>query len=78
MKKDAHAREVAARFRELVNEAGESLRPARYEELELLVEAAIDTALMRRLEGVAETLDELSRRLRHEAESFDHPTNLGK
>ena len=74
MHKNRHARQVALRFREMVEEAGESLTDARYDELALLIESAIDTVLVDRLERIADELDAMAHRVRHDAESFEAET----
>jgi hypothetical protein len=70
MKRTKHAQEIAERFRELVNEAGDTLPDAHYNELTLLIEAGIDTALVETLEKIADKLDEFSHAVRHSAEFF--------
>ena len=70
MKRTQHAQEIAQRFRELVEETGDSLLEAHYDELALLIEAGIDTALVELLEKVADKIDELGHSLRHDAEQF--------
>ncbi len=74
MHKNRHAQQVALRFREMVEEAGESLTDARYDELALLIESAIDTVLVDRLERIADELDAMAHRVRHDAESFETET----
>jgi len=71
MKRTQHAKEIAQRFRELVEEAGDTLADPHYDELSLLIEAGIDTALVETLEKMANKLDELSHAVRHSAEFFD-------
>ena len=71
MKRTQHAKEIAQRFRELVEEAGDTLADQHYDELALLIEAGIDTMLVETLEKTADALDELSHSIRHSAEFFD-------
>jgi len=71
MHKTAHAQQMTDRFRELVNNAGESLSDERYDELVLLIEAGIDTALLERLEKMADQLQKLAHDIRNDAEYFD-------
>lgn len=70
MQRNKHAREIAGRFRELVENTGDSLPDEHYEELELLIEAGIDTALVERLEKMAESLEKLAKDVRSDAERF--------
>ena len=71
MKRSRHAQEIANRFRELVEAAGDTLPEAHYGELALLIEAGIDTTLLEALEKMADRLDEMSHAVRHNAEFFD-------
>ena len=71
MKRTHHAREIAQRFREMIEEAGDELPAHHYDELALLIEAGIDTMLVETLEKTADKLDELSHSIRHSAEFFD-------
>lgn len=71
MKRTKHAQEIAERFRDLVEDAGDSLADNHYRELALLVEAGIDTALVESLEKIADKLDKLSQNVRHSAEFFN-------
>ena len=71
MHKTKHSQQVAERFRDIVNQAGDSLPEEHYDELALLIEAAIDTALVECLEKVADRLQALSHEVRNDAEQFD-------
>ncbi len=71
MQHTKHAQQITDRFRELVNDAGEVLSEKRYQELTLLVEAAIDTALMECMEKMADKLVNMSKSLRRDAEFFE-------
>ena len=71
MKRTKHAQEIAARFKELVEVAGDALPEKHYDELALLVEAGIDTAVVECLERIAEQLDSMSHKVRTNAEFFD-------
>ncbi len=71
MKKTKHAKQITDRFRELVENAGHTLADEHYDELALLVEAGIDTALFERLEKMADKLQKLSNSVRNDAEFFD-------
>ena len=71
MHKTKHAQQMADRFRQLVEEAGDSLPEEHYDELVLIIEAGIDTALVERLEKIADKLQALSHTVRNDAEFFD-------
>ena len=71
MHKTLHAQKITDRFRELVSEAGDSLSEEHYDELALLIEAGIDTALVEHMEKMADKLQQLARSLRNDAEFFD-------
>lgn len=70
MKRSDHAQQIAERFRELVENAGDSLPSAHYDELALLVEAGIDTALVEMMENIANKLEKLGHEIRNDAEFF--------
>ena len=71
MQKTQHAQKIASRFKEMVEQAGDSLPDAHYDELALLIEAGIDTALVERLEKMADKLSSLSHAVRNDAEFFE-------
>jgi hypothetical protein len=71
MKRTKHAEEITERFREMIEEAGDTLSDSHYKELTLLIEAGIDTVLVETLEKMANKLDKLSHTVRHNAEFFD-------
>jgi len=71
MHKTQHAQKITDRFRELVSQAGDSLPDEHYEELCLLIEAGINTALVERLEKMADKLQKFAHEVRNEAEYFD-------
>ena len=71
MKRNKHAEEIAQRFRELVENAGDSLPENHYDELSLLIEAGIDTVLVEKLEKMATNLEKIAHSIRSDAEFFD-------
>ena len=71
MKQNKHAKEITERFRELVESAGDSLSDNHYNELTLLIEAGIDTAIYEKLEKMASRLDKFADSLRHDAEFYE-------
>jgi len=70
MKRTRHAQEITDRFREMIEEAGDSLSEKHYQELVLLIEAGIDTALVEKLEKVADKVDSMAHAIRNDAEQF--------
>jgi len=71
MQQAKHAEEMVKRFRELVEDAGDSLSVDHYNELKLIIEAGLDTALLENLERVTERLTSLAHDIQHNAEFFD-------
>ena len=49
MQQEKHAEQMVNRFRELVEDAGDNLSTNHYEELKLIIEAGIDTALLEKM-----------------------------
>ncbi len=66
-----HAQAMADRFRELVEEAGDSLSDNHYDELKLIIEAGLDTALVENTEKIATQLTELATSIQNNAKFFD-------
>ena len=71
MKKTEHAQKIVDRFRDLITTAGHTLPEEHFDELVLLVEAGIDTALLERLEKMADKLQSMANAVRNDAEFFD-------
>ena len=71
MQRTKHAQEIARRFKVLIEDAGHTLAEDHYDELTLLIEAGIDTALIERLEKIADKLQQFSHKVRNDAEYFD-------
>ena len=71
MKRTQHAQEIAQRFKELVESAGDTLAEEHYKELALLIEAGIDTVMVETLEKMANQLDTMSHNVRNNAEFFE-------
>jgi hypothetical protein len=71
MQQSKHAEQMVNRFRELVEDAGDSLSVNHYNELRLIIEAGLDTALLENLERVTEKLTSLAHDIQHNAEFFD-------
>lgn len=66
-----HAEAMVDRFRELVEDAGDSLSVNHYNELKLIIEAGLDTALLEMMGRVADSLKGLAEDIQHDAEFFD-------
>ena len=71
MHQTKHAEQMVNRFRELVEDAGDSLSANHYNELTLIIEAGLDTALLENLARVTEKLTRLAHDIQHNAEFFD-------
>jgi hypothetical protein len=71
MHQSDHAQAMADRFRELVEESGDSLPGNHYEELKLIIEAGLDTALVEVMETIASQLDKMSHDIKNKAEFFN-------
>lgn len=61
---------MADRFRELVEESGDSLPASHYDELKLIIEAGLDTALLEVMEKIAGELNRVARNIQNRAEFF--------
>jgi hypothetical protein len=66
-----HAEAMVNRFRELVENAGDSLPVNHYSELKLIIEAGLDTALLEVMVKTAGKLNSLANDIQHNAEFFD-------
>jgi hypothetical protein len=71
MHQSDHAQAMAERFRELVEDAGDSLPENHYEELKLVIEAGLDTALVEAMEKIAGELNKMSHDILNNAEFFN-------
>jgi hypothetical protein len=71
MHRTEHAQQITDRFRDLVETAGDSLPANHYDELSLLIEAGIDTALVDYMEKMASKLESMAHEIRSSAENFD-------
>jgi len=71
MQQAKHAEQMVTRFRELVEDAGDSLSANHYNELTLIIEAGLDTALLENMERITEKLTSLAHDIQHNAEFFD-------
>jgi hypothetical protein len=71
MQRSKHAQEITNRFRELIEDSGDSLDISHYDELSLLIESGIDAALVDYMESMAEKLEKMAHDIRHSAEFFE-------
>jgi len=71
MHQSDHAQAMAERFRELVEDAGDSLAASHYEELKLIIEAGLDTVLVEVMEKIAGQLNKMSHEIQNNAEFFN-------
>jgi gamma-glutamyl phosphate reductase len=71
MHRNEHAQEITNRFRELVEDVGDTLDTRHYDELSLLIEAGIDAALVDYMEMTATRLEQMAHEIRQSASFFD-------
>jgi hypothetical protein len=71
MHQEDHARAMTDRFRELVEQSGDSLPSSHYNELRLIIEAGLDTALLEALKKITGKLTLLAHDIEHNADFFD-------
>ncbi|MCG6935757.1 MAG: phosphatase [Proteobacteria bacterium] len=70
-----HAQQVADRFKNMLSESGrQHVGQAHFDELSLLIESAISSAVLEELESAADKMDKLAHELRSAAEHFDPPS----
>lgn len=65
-----HAEQVVKRFRQMVSEAGDTLTDAHYQELSLLIEAALDAAIVQQLDTFASQLEQMAQAVRRDGAFF--------
>ena len=71
MHQSDHAQAMAERFRELGEDAGDSLPAHHYDELRLIIEAGLDTVLVEVMEKIAGQLNKMSHEIQNNAEFFN-------
>jgi len=71
MQQAKHAEQMVNRFRELVEDAGDSLSVNHYNELKLIIEAGLDTALLENMARISERLTVLAHDIQHNADFFE-------
>jgi len=76
MRYDQHVEHVLKAFLELLEpEVRECISQEHIDELELLMESAISTAVLQQLEAVADQVSDVAVQIRRRAEKFDKQTN---
>jgi hypothetical protein len=71
MHQSDHAQAMTERFRELVEDAGDSLPANHYDELKLIIEAGLDTVLVEVMEKISGQLNKMSHEIMNNAEFFN-------
>lgn len=71
MHQSDHAQAMTDRFRELVEESGDSLSDYHYDELRLIIEAGLDTALVEVMEKISSQLSKMAHEIQNKAEFFN-------
>jgi hypothetical protein len=71
MHQNEHAQAMTERFRELVEQSGDSLPDNHYDELRLIIEAGLDTALAETMKDIAGKLTDMAHDIQHDADFFD-------
>ena len=71
MLRTQHAQEITNRFRELLENSGDFIKSEHYDELSLLIEAGIDSALVDYMEIMAGKLEKMAHDVRHSAEYWE-------
>lgn len=68
MNQNKHAYTIANRFKEIFEQSGETFSQEHLEELALLIEAGLDSAILQKAEKIADKLDKIANDIRHHAE----------
>lgn len=71
MHQSEHARQMAQRFRELVETSGDVFPEKHYDELALIIESGIDTALLDMMGRISGKLTQMANDIQHDADFFD-------
>jgi len=71
MHQSEHARQMAQRFRELVESSGDILPENHYDELALIIESGLDTALLDMMGKISGKLTKMANDIEHDANFFD-------
>ena len=71
-KQTQHAQQVVNTFKDRLSKSGiEHVGQKHFDELQLLIESAIDAAVFMEMERVADQVDSLAHSIRNAAERFD-------
>jgi len=74
-----HAHEIVERFKEMISESGrQHIGKTHFDELALLIESGISSAVLDELETAANKMDDLAHQLRNYAEEFDKTEDIVK
>ncbi len=69
-----HAQQVVERFKEMISESGQQhIGQQHFDELTLLIESAMSSAVLDEMETAADKMDTLAHQMRNYAEHFDKP-----
>lgn len=71
MHQSEHARQMAQRFRELVESSGDIIADRHYDELALIIESGLDTALLDMMGKISGRLTQMATEIQHDANYFD-------
>ena len=68
----AHAEKVVNSFKHILSQSGrEHVGEKHFSELSLMVESAISAAVLEEMEGAADRMDELAKKIRNSAERWE-------
>ncbi len=67
----SHAQKVANHFRDIVTDSGDEISDEHIAELVLLIESAIDAALLDKVERHADKVAALAKEIRNDVEHYD-------
>ena len=68
-----HAEDIVGEFRTLISdEARQQIEEEHFEELTIMIESALSTAVMERVEHAADRLVALAKEFRADVEHFEH------
>jgi hypothetical protein len=67
----SHAQKVANHFKEIIEDNGDSISDEHIEELVLLIESAIDAALLDKVEKHADKVAALAKEIRNDVEHYE-------
>ena len=71
MHQSEHAHQMTQRFRELVESAGGTIEQQHYDELALIIESGLDTALLDMMGKISGKLTQIANDIQHDANFFD-------